>query len=68
MLESKSTGQEKPAAPPYLAAASDFARLRSRGLRAAENLVQDGYPRAVFSFGTPCQVPEVDDEIAAKSP
>jgi hypothetical protein len=68
MLESKSAGQEKPAAPPYLAAASDFARRRSRGVGGAENLVQDGYPRAVCSFGTPSQVPEVDDEIAAKSP
>ena len=68
MLESTSAGQEKPAAPPYFAAASDFARRRSRGVRGAENRVQDGYPRAVFSFGTPCRAPEVDDEIAAKSP
>ncbi|WP_188131029.1 hypothetical protein [Paraburkholderia panacisoli] len=68
MLESKSAGQGKPAAPPYLAAASDFARRRSRGVRGAENLVQDGYLSAVFSFGIPCQVPEIDDEIAAKSP
>jgi hypothetical protein len=32
MIESESIGQEKPAAPPYLAAASDFARRRSRGV------------------------------------
>jgi DNA-directed RNA polymerase specialized sigma24 family protein len=50
MLESRSTRKENPAAPPHLEAASDLARRRTRGVRDAEDVVQDAYLRAVRSF------------------
>jgi hypothetical protein len=50
MIESESIGQEKPAAPPYRAAESDFARRRSRGvllLFDAPSQVAPGAPDAI---------------------
>jgi DNA-directed RNA polymerase specialized sigma24 family protein len=49
MLESKSTSKEN-SAPPHLEAAYDLARQRTRGVRDAENLVQDAYLRVVRFF------------------